>query len=129
MRHEMRHVNRKVPIRIDFETASCVATRSTCDLMRYLLVADIGGSSMATYLTIWNPKRWEWDETKLEKEIEGVRAGSGTLSRWSFGRINSARIGDRVFLMKLGPALPRGIVASGRVRTPPKLGPHYSDPS
>lgn len=67
---------------------------------------------MSTYLLTWNPRRWDWLD--LEEDIQRVRSGTGLVAQWSCGVTKSIQIGDRVYLMKLGP-VPRGIIASGEV--------------
>jgi len=65
---------------------------------------------MATYLLIWNPEFYPWDniaDAAQEIKKRGVLAGS-----WSTGSRKSIQKGDRLFLIRLGKE-PKGIMASG----------------
>ena len=81
---------------------------------------------MAVFLLAWNPKKWTWPKKNLAEAIRKTKSGGDALDNWSFGRSQKARIGDRVFLIKLGQA-PKGLVASGFVVGAPRLGAHYQD--
>ena len=74
---------------------------------------------MKTYLLTWNPARFHWES--LAEEAESVRRDGYFVGNWTCARTKSIRPGDRVFLMRQGVE-PRGIVASGRVLTPPTPG-------
>jgi 5-methylcytosine-specific restriction enzyme A len=67
---------------------------------------------MATYLLAWNPKRWQWDD--LEELSSVVKMGRPVLMRWSCGRNQRLKEGDRVFIIRLGQE-PRGIFSSGSI--------------
>lgn len=66
---------------------------------------------MTTYLLTWNPARSHW--VGLPKNIEEIRKKNICFEEWSTGVTKRIRLGDRVFLMKLGRQEPRGIMASG----------------
>lgn len=38
---------------------------------------------MATYLFLWNPKKWSW--TSLDTQIKKLEAGDVVKERWSTG--------------------------------------------
>jgi 5-methylcytosine-specific restriction protein A len=67
---------------------------------------------MATFLLVWNPKRWHWDDIKEMSQL--VQSGKLVTARWSCGNSKRLQNGDRVFLIKLGQK-PKGIFASGSV--------------
>ncbi|WP_420208786.1 HNH endonuclease [Candidatus Electronema sp. JC] len=65
---------------------------------------------MATYLLIWNPEYYPWDDiADAAQEIKRKRVFSWG---WSTGSRKSIQKGDRLFLIRLGKA-PKGIMASG----------------
>lgn len=65
---------------------------------------------MATYLLVWNPKRWQWID--LQECIDDIKQHGHYLDRWSSGNNKKIVEGDRVFIIRLGLE-PRGIFASG----------------
>jgi len=65
---------------------------------------------MATYLLVWNPKKWQW--TYIRESIESIAKNGFWSDRWSSGVNKSIKPNDRLFLMKVGSP-PKGIVASG----------------
>lgn len=69
---------------------------------------------MATYLIIWNPKRWwKWEDRRdLQGCIAKIEEQGYCEDRWSCGSTKKIRQGDRLFLMRLGED-PKGIVGSG----------------
>ncbi len=70
---------------------------------------------MQTFLLTWNPKKWQW--TTLDADY-GRFLNQGFLNyEWKCGQRRHFSVGDRVFLLKQGPELPRGIVASGTIRS------------
>ena len=79
---------------------------------------------MTTWLLTWNPKKWT-DWTSLPAEAKKTRSGVAVRGTWSCGNTISICPGDRVFLMKQGPA-PRGVLASGWAKAFPEQGPHWS---
>lgn len=85
-------------------------------------------TSLATYLLIWNPDRWSWEEAEILDDIARFEAiGSLEDFSWSLGT-NYRKIeqGDRVFLMRLGSE-PRGIFASGGVASQPYRNKSWDD--
>jgi len=66
---------------------------------------------MATYLLVWNPKKWQW--TYIQESIDEITKTGFSSDSWSSGVTKSIKPNDRLFLMKLGPLSPKGIVASG----------------
>lgn len=69
---------------------------------------------MATYLLLWNPKRYNWDD--LPAIYQKVKEGIPVRIRWSCGNSKHIKSGDRVFMKRVGKD-PRGIFASGKVIT------------
>lgn len=65
---------------------------------------------MATYLLIWNPKRWSWDN--LQDEVDEINKNGFLIGSWSVGNSKRVTRGDRLFLIRLGKE-PRGIIGSG----------------
>ena len=82
---------------------------------------------MATYLFTWNPTKWDWET--LEEDSASYRRRGFVDGRWSCGVTKRIVPGDRVFLIKLGPHKPTGIMASGFAVSSPFQAPHYSDAS
>src|SRR5690242_365047 len=74
---------------------------------------------MPSYLLTWNPTRFTWDD--FAKYVSEVEEAGNTEFEWSCGRNTRLRPGDRVFLLRQGPAS-RGIVGTGTV-----LGQPYRD--
>ena len=81
---------------------------------------------MATYLLTWNPRRFDWES--LDRDLKAFRDTGVWSDRWSCGNRKNISPDDRVFLVKQGPQLPRGIFASGYVIGGVKEGPHFTDP-
>lgn len=67
---------------------------------------------MPTYLLAWNPKRWDWSD--LSEDIHILLLNKHFNFRWSCGNSKQLRVGDRVFLIRLGQE-PRGVMGSGFV--------------
>jgi 5-methylcytosine-specific restriction protein A len=80
--------------------------------------------NMATYLLNWNPRRWDWFE--LEEEIFELRKKGWLEARWSCGVTKRILPGDRFFLIRLGMP-PKGIMASGTIKSSPFVEPHWDD--
>lgn len=80
---------------------------------------------MKTYLFTWNPTRFEF--TDIEDLIEEIIEFGNAPLRWSSGNNKSIKIGDRIFLMRLGEE-PKGIVASGYVTSNHIIDEHWEDP-
>jgi 5-methylcytosine-specific restriction enzyme A len=71
-----------------------------------------------TYLLTWNPGKFEWGD--FQEDWDSYYSGSRPRFRWSCGNTKSIKVGDRVFLMRLGYQEDvTGIVASGVVTEPP----------
>lgn len=67
---------------------------------------------MATFLLVWNPKRWHWHDIAEMSKV--VKLGKSFVIQWSCGRSKRIQKGDRVFFIRLGEK-PKGIFASGIV--------------
>ncbi|MCI2431172.1 HNH endonuclease [Candidatus Acetothermia bacterium] len=83
---------------------------------------------MATYLLLWNPKRYNWNDLAIMSKK--VKEGIPSIIRWSCGNSRHIKSGDRIFMKRDGRGRsavsrrlrrlwedPRGIFASGRVIT------------
>jgi 5-methylcytosine-specific restriction enzyme A len=70
--------------------------------------------AMATYLLVWNPNRWTWEEEDVRRNIAQLEeSGDVEGFRWSVGtNYRQIEAGDRLFLIRLGSE-PRGIFLSG----------------
>jgi predicted HNH restriction endonuclease len=71
-----------------------------------------GKAPMNTYLITWNPDNWTWTNLGDEARITGK--GKTVDWRWSVGNTKRIVPGERLFLLKQGRELPKGIMASGR---------------
>lgn len=78
---------------------------------------------MNTFLFVWNPKRWTWEN--IEDDIKQVDLAGKCSLRWSCGNSKSIKPGDRIFLVKVGTE-PKGIVGAGFATTAPFPGMHWS---
>jgi 5-methylcytosine-specific restriction protein A len=79
---------------------------------------------MATFLFAWNPKKWDWKEGDLTKQVLKVAATGSAEDSWSCGNRKDLPVGSRFFLIRLGKE-PKGIVGSGQTTSDPGLGPHW----
>lgn len=79
---------------------------------------------MATFLFAWNPKKWDWKEGELTKQILKVAGTGSAEDSWSCGNRKDLPVGSRFFLIRLGKD-PKGIVGSGRTTSNPAYGPHW----
>lgn len=79
---------------------------------------------MATFLFAWNPKKWEWKEGELTKQVLKIAATGSAEDRWSCGNRKELPVGSRYFLIRLGKE-PKGIVGSGQTTSKPELGVHW----
>ena len=82
---------------------------------------DITIKINATWLLTWNRDNWPWGE--YAQDAEKVKAGEPYTIDWTCSNTN-VKIGDRVFLIKLGSA-PKGIVASGYALSENFEAPHW----
>jgi 5-methylcytosine-specific restriction enzyme A len=96
-----------------------------------LMVAPDQGANKATatYLLIWNPNRWTWEEKEVRRDIAQLEESGRIESfRWSVGtNYRQIEAGDRLFLIRLGSE-PRGIFLSGFARGYAYRADHW-DPS
>lgn len=79
---------------------------------------------MKTYLIVWNPKRWTWEN--LEESVEQVDLKGKCEIRWSCGKTKSIKPGDRIFLVKVGTE-PKGIIGAGFTKTIPYTNRHWGN--
>jgi hypothetical protein len=77
----------------------------------------------AAYLFAWNPAKWDWKD--LLDDIDQVKTAGKVTIRWSCTSYRRIKLGDRVFMVRLGSE-PRGIMASGRVASEPFTAPHWN---
>jgi 5-methylcytosine-specific restriction protein A len=78
---------------------------------RSKIIATKFNKIMNTFLLTWNPSNWPWET--LEKDIKQLEKHGVFRDSWSCGnKKHTIKLGDRVFLMRLGSE-PKGIVASG----------------
>lgn len=77
------------------------------------------------YLLIWNPNNWEWHRDDLDTKIEDIRRGRRVVDRWSCGNSKNIRVGDQIYLMRLGKE-PRGIFGVGTVVRSPYEDVHWN---
>ncbi len=77
-----------------------------------------------TFLLVWNPKRWTWKQDHLKQTIKQVKQGGLITDRWSCGNSKQLKVGDRVFLIRLGED-PKGIFASGWTTSDSVEGSHW----
>ncbi|MCK9210739.1 MAG: HNH endonuclease [Ignavibacteriaceae bacterium] len=80
-------------------------------------------SKNKTYLVVWNPKRWTWDN--IEESVEQVDLTGKCSFRWSCGNTKSIKPGERIFLVKVGTE-PKGIIGAGFATTTSFPGRHWS---
>lgn len=78
---------------------------------------------MNSFLFAWNPKKWIW--TNLDEQIRELRSKRAVCDTWSCASHRSVTVGDRAFLIRLGVE-PKGIMASGWVRSAPFLAEHWN---
>lgn len=75
---------------------------------------------MKTYLLTWNPKKWAW--ANLEDNIEQIKQFGSSEFSWTTGVTKKIKKGDRVFVIALGKAVRKGIIASGWATSNVKVG-------
>ncbi len=74
-----------------------------------------------TWLLGWNPTHWTW--STLADARAATARGELVTERWRCAN-GAARVGDTALLVRVGIP-PKGLVAIGRVTTPPFEAPHY----
>jgi len=79
---------------------------------------------MGAFLFSWNPKNWEWDD--LQNQITSISQTGVSVGQWSIMSHTKSNVGDRAFLIKTGPSKPRGMMASGVIKSEPYLSKHWS---
>ena len=78
---------------------------------------------MNTYLFVWNPKRWTWDN--IEDDVKQVDINGVCSLRWSCGNTKVIQPGDRIFLVKVGTE-PKGLIGAGFATTAPFADKHWN---
>ena len=84
-------------------------------------IVDDDSKIINCWLITWNPQYWGWDN--YEEWAKGTKNGNSYSVDWTCNS-KQPKIGDQVFLMKLGTE-PRGIIAHGVVSKPSYDAPHY----
>lgn len=83
----------------------------------------------ATWLLNYNPNKWDWekqnDAYSYKDTLKTVKNGGAVFFSWRC-HSNQVKAGDRVFIIKLGPA-PRGIFATGYASSEPYEGTYTDD--
>jgi hypothetical protein len=81
---------------------------------------------MNTWLLSWNADKWAWDDplNGYEELINDISQVGHAYCKWTCGVNKSIKVGDRIFLIKLGSS-PKGIVASGYAATEVFEGTHW----
>ena len=67
---------------------------------------------MASYLFVWNPKKWNWAD--FQDAIYRVNNGKSYVCGWSCGSTKKIVEGDRFYLLRLGVE-PKGIIGVGSI--------------
>lgn len=80
---------------------------------------------MNTYLMTWNPDNWNWES--LSQDAEQSKRGVPFQEPWSCGNTKKIKTGDRLFLLKQGSHLPKGIIASGRATSDFYSDKHWNE--
>lgn len=78
-----------------------------------LPLPDYDITERRTFLLTWNPALSVWDDFIGDRRA--AREGRPRESEWTSGVTKSIQRQDRVYLMRLGPRKPNGLVASGTV--------------
>lgn len=68
-------------------------------------------TSKRTFLLTWNPVAFPWDS--FRSELEHFENNGSLILPWGCGNRKDIQVGDRLFFIKLGNELPRGIMGSG----------------
>ena len=76
------------------------------------------------WLLSWNPSRWNWEE--YDQLCTDTISDHTFIRRWSCTNTNP-KIGDEVFLIKLGHDKPRGIIGHGTVHRESYRDDHYDE--
>lgn len=84
--------------------------------------SEYNRSRMNTFLLVWNPNKWNWDD--LQEKINHLETIGYVEDRWNCGNTKSIKKGDRVFLMRLGKE-PKGIMGSGYAKSSYYVAPHW----
>lgn len=80
---------------------------------------------MNTYLVTWNPANWPWD--RLDEMARTTERGVIVDDEDMWWNVANSKVsrGARLFLIKQGDQLPKGIMASGWATSDVKHRPHY----
>lgn len=80
---------------------------------------------MRTFLLTHNPELWNQSDEEWAHDRELIAARGTAPGRWSTGRRTDIDVGDRVYLLRQGSLLSRGILARGWVEREPFPAPHW----
>lgn len=79
---------------------------------------------MASFILLWNPKRWEWPEADLRRTVRRTRQGKPVSDQWSTGnRKSGICVGDRCFLLRQGSE--RGLIGAAFATSEISSQPHW----
>jgi 5-methylcytosine-specific restriction enzyme A len=69
---------------------------------------------MNTWLFAWNQEKYAWDDSVngYTEAANETRTLGFHINKWTCGTTKTIRMGDRIFLIRLGKE-PRGIIAAG----------------
>lgn len=82
---------------------------------------------MATYLLVWNPERYFWEN--FDDIVDTVVEKGFVDGQWSCGNTKRIVKGDRLFMMRVGSVDP-GLIGSGTATSKPRSDDHWeADPS
>ncbi|SOC51127.1 protein NO VEIN domain-containing protein [Ornithinimicrobium cerasi] len=80
---------------------------------------------MRTFLMTYNPDLWDQSEDEWNADLSLIAADGTAPGRWSTGSRTDMSIGDRVYLLRQGPRLERGILARGWTTSEPYPLEHW----
>ncbi len=83
-----------------------------------------GATAPVAFLFTWNPRKWAWED--LAGDAKLVERDGKVAGDWSCGRTERIQPGDRLFLLKQGSDLPRGLLGSGHVTSDVYMSEHWS---
>ena len=83
----------------------------------------------ASWLLSYNPNKWDWekqnDEYSFKNTLKTIKNGGAVFFSWRC-HSNQVKVGDRIFIIKLGPT-PRGILATGYASSEPYEGTYIDN--
>jgi hypothetical protein len=127
-----RNSGRRIVARVFLGTLNAADWRVWLDARQDRVRSTASGdrcrpTTMNTYLITWNPDNWTW--TDLEDQARQTSEGEPVDERWSVGNTKRILPGERLFLLKQGRELPKGIMASGRTTSTVYEDEHWDEAS